>query len=135
MKKEKSGSVAAETPTEVKSQVDSTTPETENQVLLGKDAVAIIKTAYPGFDHSLWSKCKRPDIYGVTLTAGAKKLVASQKPRRSEHRTKEYRWAVRFTKTTHKRLQTAMESRGIKSRQTFIEAIVLKWLEENGHVG
>lgn len=70
VEKEKSGSASPETPTEFKSQVDSTIPETKNQVFLGKDAVAIIKTAYPGFDHSLWSKCKRPDIYGVTLTAG-----------------------------------------------------------------
>lgn len=131
--KKESGSVAAEAPTEINPQLDSITTDSQKQALLGKDAVIAIKEKYPGFDHSLWSKCKRPDLYGITLTIGARKCVDSLRPRRSDKRTKEKRWTVRFTKTTHKRLQTAMSKRGIGSMQTFLEAIVLKWLEDNEH--
>lgn len=131
--KKETGSVAAEAPSEVKSQINFNTPDKSTQVL-GKDAVAAIKTKYPGFDHSLWSKCKRPDLYGITLTIGAKKLVAEQRGRMKDNRTKEARWGFRVTKATHKRLQTAMQKRGITSKQTFLEAIVLKWLEENENV-
>lgn len=131
--KKETGSVAAEAPSTIGSHINSTTSEPPKQVL-GKEAVAAIKEKYPGFDHSLWSKCKRPDLYGITLTIGARKLVAEQKPRRSDRRSKESRWMFRVTKTTHSRLQTAMQRRGITSKQTFIEAIVLKWLEENENV-
>jgi hypothetical protein len=131
--KKETGSVAAEAPSEINPHINSTTTEKQNQVL-GKDAVAAIKTKYPGFDHSLWSKCKRPDLYGITLTLGAKKLVTEQRGCRKDNRTKEARWGFRVTKATHKRLQTAMQKRGITSKQTFLEAIVLKWLEENENV-
>ena len=127
----KSGCAGTQTPTEVKNQDHFTTNTDSVQEILGKEAVAIIKESYPRFDHSLWSKCKRPDLYGVQLVHGARKLIEPQRKRKSDRRTKEHRWMVRFTKATHSRLQTAMTARGITSKQTFIEAIVLKWLEEN----
>ena len=130
--KKESGCAGPQTPTEVKFQNHFNTAYPEKQVL-GKDVVAAIKEKYPGFDHSLWSKCKRPDLYGVSLTAGARKCVDELKPRKKASRTKEERWGCRVSKATHSRLQTAMAARGITSKQTFIEAIILKWLEENEH--
>lgn len=133
--KKETGSVAAEAPSTIGSQINSNIDLKENQELMGKDAVALIKTVYPGFDHSLYSKSKRPDIYGIHLVAGARKMLDELRPRKKAKRSKADRWSFRVTKTTHSRLQTAMQKRGIKSKQTFIEAIVLKWLEENENVG
>lgn len=56
--------------------------------MMDRECAEIIRKKYPGMDAQLYSKVKHPKRYGVTLTAGAKKLLPSDAPNLRSERSK-----------------------------------------------
>lgn len=118
--------------------------------MLGREYVGAIRAEYRGFGHSEWSKAQRPEKYALQLLPEAYALVAPQlteaerarlrpradvtapepqKPRRRAKRRKGNAYMVRLGESAHRRLQTAMQRRGISSNQTMLETIILAYLD------
>ena len=99
--------------------------------------VTAVKEVFPGFDQPLYSKAKRPSIYGIQLVPAAKlieeKTLGSRR-KRSKRKGKTYSW--RCGKELEQRLQTAKKALGILTNQELITIAVMKLLEgmeaENG---
>ena len=93
--------------------------------------VAAVKEQYPGFDHSLWSKCQRPAKYGIGLCAGAK-LLADEAlgKRRKRDRRKGHTLSWRSGEALLERLQTVKKALGIVTFQEVITVAIIKLCEE-----
>ena len=77
------------------------------------EAVAILKQTYPGMSKSVLSMGKRPEYYGVELTALAKSKIGMRK---IERRRKPYRITFRLNEEEFEQFELA---RGNDSRQDF----------------
>lgn len=86
------------------------------------EAVTILKQTYPGMSKSVLSMGKRPEYYGVELTALAKSKIGMRK---IERRRKPYRITIRFTEADYEQFELA---RGTDTRQTFAENIIRNYL-------
>ena len=92
--------------------------------------VTAVKEFFPGFDYPLYSKTKRPSIYGIRLTAKAQAIAdkaLKQRKKRDGHKGHTVSW--RAGEALLARLQTAKRELGIITNQEVITVAVMKLLE------
>jgi hypothetical protein len=108
--------------------------------LQGQDVVPVVKEEFPKYDHSLHSKVKRPDLYGIELTKRATETICKHfqfcpvKPRRSDNRKNPYRIQGRLGKSLYDRLQTTIRESGWATMQDFLEFICIYYLEHKNEI-
>ena len=86
------------------------------------EAVALLKQTYPGMSKSVLSMGKKPEYYGVELTALAKSKLGMRK---IDRRRKPYRITFRLTEADYEQFELA---RGADTRQVFAETIIKNYL-------
>lgn len=100
------------------------------------EAVAVLKQKYPGFDKPLWSKCRHPEKYGVTLTQEAKKAIAeiapqiSLKKRDARSKGRSNRLTCRTSNGVFSALQRTIEAHDGWTVQDVVEKALIKYLED-----
>lgn len=98
------------------------------------DIIDTMRTAWPGFDKSLLSKCRNYKHYGVGLRREAVKLlsdhfhVAAPEAKRKPCRTKPKRIQVRLTEALYTALQRRLAETG-KTTQEYLEAMIVADLQ------
>lgn len=104
------------------------------------DIIDTMRTAWPGFDKSLLSKCRNYKHYGVGLRREAVKLLAehfgAEAPAapRQPNRTKARRIQCRLTDEMYGRLQQHLVRTG-QSMQGFLEQIIMDHLKREASHG
>ena len=94
--------------------------------------VAALREEFPKANKGTVSMALHTNDYGVKFCARAKEIydaVTQQKPRRA-NRVKPIRLQCRLTERTAQRVKQALERNGIASMQTFLESLVIAWLEQ-----
>lgn len=94
--------------------------------------VAALREEFPKANKGTVSMAIHTNDYGVKFCARAQEIfnsVTNSKPRRA-NRVKPIRVQCRLTESTAQRLFNALEGNGITSMQTFLEPLVLAWLEK-----
>ena len=95
--------------------------------------VAALREEFPKVNKGTVSMALNTHAYGVKFCARAQEIydyVTNSKPRRA-NRVKPIRVQCRLTESTAQRLFNALERNGIASMQTFLESLVLSWLEQS----
>ena len=95
--------------------------------------VAALREEFPKVNKGTVSMALNTHAYGVKFCARAQEIfnsVTQQKPRRA-NRVKPIRLQCRLTESTAQRVKQALERNGIASMQTFLETIILAWLEQS----
>lgn len=112
----------------------------EMKGLQGQEVVKVVKDEFPNYDHSLHSKVKRPELYGVELTKRATDTICKHfqfspvKPRRMDNRTNPYRIQGRLGKSLYDRLQTTIRENGWATMQDFLYFICGYYLEHKDEI-
>ena len=99
--------------------------------------VSALREEFPKVNKGTVSMALNTHAYGVKFCARAQEIydaVTQQKPRRA-NRVKPIRVQCRLTESTAQRLFNAMERNGIASMQTFLESLVLAWLQSESAAG
>ena len=94
--------------------------------------VAALREEFPKANKGTVSMALHTNDYGVKFCSRAQEIydaVTHQKPRRA-NRVKPIRLQCRLTESTAQRVKQALERNGIASMQTFLESLVLAWLEK-----
>ena len=94
--------------------------------------VDALRKEFPKANKGTVSMALHTNDYGVKFCARAQEIsnsVTNSKPRRA-NRVKPIRVQCRLTESTAQRLFNALEGNGIASMQTFLEPLVLAWLEK-----
>ena len=94
--------------------------------------VAALREEFPKANKGTVSMALHTNDYGVKFCTRAQDIydaVTHQKPRRA-NRVKPIRLQCRLTESTAQRVKQALERNGIASMQTFLESLVLAWLEK-----
>ena len=94
--------------------------------------VDALRKEFPKVNKGTVSMALNTHAYGVKFCERAQEIydaVTQQKPRRA-NRVKPIRLQCRLTESTAQRVKQALERNGIASMQTFLESIVLAWLEK-----
>ncbi len=94
--------------------------------------VAALREEFPKANKGTVSMALHTNDYGVRFCTRAQEIydaVTHQKPRRA-NRVKPIRLQCRLTESTAQRVKQALERNGIASMQTFLESLVLAWLEK-----
>ena len=94
--------------------------------------VSALREEFPKVNKGTVSMALNTHDYGVKFCARAQEIfnsVTNSKPRRA-NRVKPIRVQCRLTESTAQRLFNALEGNGIASMQTFLEPLVLAWLEK-----
>lgn len=94
--------------------------------------VAALREEFPKANKGTVSMALHTNDYGVKFCARAQEIydaVTQQKPRRA-NRVKPIRLQCRLTESTAQRVKQALERNGIESMQTFLESLVLAWIEK-----
>lgn len=86
-----------------------------------------LQKKHPGMSKAIFSMTRRPDYYGIDLTQTARK-EAGKKPKVLEVREKPCRLYVRLTTKDFRRLSERLNGR---TKQEYIEALILKALKED----
>lgn len=92
-----------------------------------------LREEFPKANKGTVSMALHTNDYGVKFCARAQEIydaVTQQKPRRPR-RVKPIRLQCRLTESTAQRVKQALERNGIASMQTFLETLVLAWLEQS----
>ena len=95
--------------------------------------VAALREEFPKVNKGTVSMALNTHAYGVKFCARAQEIydyVTNSKPRRA-NRVKPIRVQCRLTESTAQRVKQALERNGIASMQTFLEPLVLAWLEQS----
>lgn len=98
------------------------------------DIIDTMRTAWPGFDKSLLSKCRNYKHYGVGLRREAVKLLSEHfhleapEAKRQPRRTKPKRIQLRLTEEMYASLQRLLADRG-QTAQEYLEAIIVADLQ------
>lgn len=71
------------------------------------ERVKIIKAQYPGYDTPLDSKVNRPQVYGITLTTGARQLLQGSKKQKSPV----YKLTIRLDRQRETELRLALKGK------------------------
>lgn len=104
------------------------------------DIIDTMRTAWPGFDKSLLSKCRNYKHYGVGLRREAVKLLSEHfhleapEPKRQPIRRKSKRIQCRLTDEMYDRLQLHLVRTG-QSMQGFLEQIISEHLKREAPNG
>jgi hypothetical protein len=85
-----------------------------------------LQKKHPGMSKAIFSMTRRPDYYGIDLTQAARK-EAGKKPKVLEVREKPCRLYARLTTKDFRRLSERLNGR---TKQEYIEALILKALKE-----
>ena len=96
------------------------------------EIVAALREEFPKANKGTVSMALHTNDYGVRFCARAQEIydaVTPQKPSRA-NRVKPIRLQCRLTESTAQRVKQALERNGITSMQTFLESLVLAWLEK-----
>lgn len=94
------------------------------------DIIDTMRTAWPGFDKSLLSKCRNYKHYGVSLRREAVKLLSEHfhlealEAKRQPRRRKPKRITCRLTKAVYEALQRRLAQTG-QTAQEYIETMIL----------
>ena len=94
--------------------------------------VAALREEFPKANKGTVSMALNTHAYGVKFCTRAQEIydyVTNSKPRRA-NRVKPIRVQCRLTESTAQRLFNALERNGIASMQTFLESLVIAWLEQ-----
>ena len=94
--------------------------------------VAALREEFPKVNKGTVSMALNTHAYGVKFCARAQEIydyVTNSKPRRA-NRVKPIRLQCRLTESAAQRVKQALERNGIVSMQTFLESLVLAWLEK-----
>ena len=94
--------------------------------------VAALREEFPKANKGTVSMALHTNDYGVKFCTRAQDIydaVTQQKPRRA-NRVKPIRLQCRLTESTAQRVKQALERNGIASMQTFLESLVIAWLEQ-----
>ena len=94
--------------------------------------VAALREEFPKANKGTVSMALHTNDYGVRFCTRAQEIydaVTHQKPRRA-NRVKPIRVQCRLTERTAHRVKQALERNGIASIQTFLESLVISWLEQ-----
>ena len=94
--------------------------------------VAALREEFPKANKGTVSMALHTNDYGVKFCTRAQEIydaVTQQKPRRA-NRVKPIRLQCRLTESAAQRVKQALERNGIASMQTFLESLVLAWLEK-----
>jgi len=100
------------------------------------DIVGTMRTAFPGFDNPLLSKCRNPRHYGIGLRKEAVKLLADHfklevpEAKRQPRRRKPKRITCRLTEAMYEALQRRLAQTG-QTAQEYIEAMIVADLNEH----
>lgn len=95
--------------------------------------VSALREEFPKVNKGTVSMAMNTHAYGVKFCTRAQEIydaVTHQKPRRA-NRVKPIRLQCRLTERTAQRVKQALERNGIASIQTFLESLVLAWLEQS----
>ena len=95
--------------------------------------VAALREEFPKANKGTVSMALHTNDYGVRFCARAQEIydAVTQQKRRRANRVKPIRLQCRLTESTAQRVKQAMERNGIASIQTFLESLVLAWLEQS----
>ena len=94
---------------------------------------AALREEFPKANKGTVSMALHTNDYGVKFCTRAQEIydaVTQRKPRRPR-RVKPIRLQCRLTESTAQRVKQALERNGIASMQTFLETLVLAWLEQS----
>ena len=94
--------------------------------------VAALREEFPKANKGTVSMALHTNDYGVKFCARAQEIydAVTQQNRRRANRVKPIRLQCRLTESTAQRVKQALERNGIASMQTFLESLVLEWLEK-----
>ena len=94
--------------------------------------VSALREEFPKANKGTVSMALHTNDYGVKFCARAQEIydaVTQQKPRRA-NRVKPIRLQCRLAESTAERVKQALERNDIASMQTFLESLVIAWLEQ-----
>ena len=97
------------------------------------EIVSALREEFPKVNKGTVSMALNTHAYGVKFCARAQEIydaVTNSKPRRA-NRVKPIRVQCRLNESTAQRLFNALERNGIASMQTFLESLVIAWLEQS----
>ena len=94
--------------------------------------VAALREEFPKANKGTVSMALHTNDYGVKFCARAQEIydAVTQQKRHSQKRRKTFRMQCRLAESTAERVKQALERNGIVSMQTFLESLVLAWLEK-----
>ena len=94
--------------------------------------VAALREEFPKANKGTVSMALHTNDYGVKFCTRAQEIydAVTQQKRRRANRVKPIRLQCRLTERTAQRVKQALERNGIASMQTFLESLVLAWLEK-----
>ena len=96
------------------------------------EIVSALREEFPKVNKGTVSMALNTHAYGVKFCTRAQEIydtVTNSKPRRA-NRVKPIRLQCRLTERTAQRVKQALERNGIASMQTFLESLVIAWLEQ-----
>ena len=95
--------------------------------------VAALREEFPKANKGTVSMALHTNDYGVKFCTRAQEIydAVTQQKRRRANRVKPIRLQCRLTESTAQRVKQALERNGIASMQTFLESLVLAWLEQS----
>lgn len=96
------------------------------------EIVSALREEFPKSNKGTVSMALHTNDYGVKFCTRAQEIydaVTQRKPR-TPHRVKPIRLQCRLTESTAQRVKQALERNGIASMQTFLESLVISWLEQ-----
>ena len=94
--------------------------------------VAALREEFPKANKGTVSMALHTNDYGVKFCTRAQEIydAVTQQKRRRANRVKPIRLQCRLTESTAQRVKQALERKGIASMQTFLESLVIAWLEQ-----
>ena len=94
--------------------------------------VAALREEFPKANKGTVSMALHTNDYGVKFCTRAQEIydAVTQQNRRRANRVKPIRLQCRLTESTAQRVKQALERNGIASMQTFLESLVIAWLEQ-----
>ena len=94
--------------------------------------VAALREEFPKANKGTVSMALHTNDYGVKFCARAQEIydAVTQQKRHSQKRRKTFRMQCRLAESTAERVKQALERNGIASMQTFLESLVIAWLEQ-----
>ena len=101
------------------------------------EIVSALREEFPKVNKGTVSMALNTHAYGVKFCTRAQEIydtVTNSKQRRA-NRVKPIRVQCRLTESTAQRLFNAMGRNGIASMQTFLESLVLAWLQSESAAG
>ena len=110
-----------------------------SQGIPAKEMVEVVQRIYPKYDKTIQSKCENGDVYGIMLRPDAMNALhkafpakAAEKPKRPKGERHRYtcRISARLPETDYGQLQQRIKADGYSTMQSWLTAVVKKYLEK-----